>query len=149
MALTVPPVRAAVIEFIQIGAVRIFFAQPSPSPEISKTTPITALTTSVQAMQPSGVGLLLPQLGGETTLVEAEQQLGYPLLLPAYPADLGPPDLVYFQNLGGPAVFLIWKDPAQPEKVRLSLLQMGLGAFAGKGAPEKIEEITLNGRRAL
>ncbi len=151
VVLTVPPVRAAVIEFIQIGAVRIFFAQPSPSPDIPKTTetpPLTTLTASVQTRQPSVPGLL-PQLGGETTLVEAEQQLGYPLLLPTFPADLGLPDHVYFQNLGGPAVFLIWNDPEQPEKVHLSLLIMGPGAFAGKGAPEKVEEITLNGRQAL
>jgi hypothetical protein len=88
-------------------------------------------------------------LAGETTLAEAQEQSGFPIRLPSYPAGLGSPDRIFFQNIGGPAVVLVWLDPNQPEWVRLSLHQLGPGTFADKGNPGSIQETTVNGRQAL
>jgi hypothetical protein len=88
-------------------------------------------------------------LAGETTLEEAEQQAGFPVRLPTFPADLGEPDRVFFQELGGPVVVLVWLDEAQPGRVRLSLHQLGPGTFADKGNPGRIEETNVNGQRAV
>jgi hypothetical protein len=88
-------------------------------------------------------------LAGETTLAEAQEQIDFPIRLPTYPADLGSPDRVFFQNIGGPAVVLVWLDPNKPSRVALSLHQLGPGTFADKGNPGSVQETTVNGRQAL
>src|SRR5512146_2994885 len=85
----IPSARAAILEFIQIGAVRIFRAKP-PKQEF----PVTA------TRGPTSKPLIpmLEQLAGETTLAEAQRTLDYPILLPSYPRDLGQPDRVFVQE---------------------------------------------------
>jgi hypothetical protein len=161
--LAVPQVRAAVVQFLQIGAIRIFLAEPtptmtptltpSPSPlppvvATSATTPTKEPPTATPRPSPTPLSSVL-DLAGETTLAEAQQKAGFPIRLPTYPPDLGPPDRVFFQDLGGPVVVLVWLDPDQPDRVRLSLHQLGPGTFGQKLQPPVIQETTVHGQPAL
>ena len=83
------------------------------------------------------------KLTGETTLAETQRGAGFPLLLPAYPADLGPPDRVYRQDIGGPIVVLVWLEPGDPSRARLSLHLLGPGVEATKG-PVNDEPVETN-----
>src|SRR6187397_457732 len=85
--LLIPSVRAAVLEFIQIGVVRIFRAEPTPIPQESPAT-MMQITATPSSTLPSLLPVL-EQMAGETTLQHAEQMTEYPILLPAYPAGLG------------------------------------------------------------
>lgn len=111
--LAVPQVRAGLIEFIQIGAIRINLIQP------------TALPT------PMPLASIL-DLAGETTLVEAQAEAGFTLLLPA---GFGQPQHVFYQELGAPVVVLVWLN--DDGSVRLSLHEIGPGSWTvpplGKG----------------
>src|SRR5215207_8293646 len=98
----IPPARAAIIEFIQIGVVRIFRAEPTPlippNEEFPATiSPVRATPgfTSVPLIP------LLEQLAGEMSLAEAQQIADYPIQLPSYPPDLGPPDRIFVQDADG------------------------------------------------
>jgi hypothetical protein len=139
--LAVPPVRAALLEFLQIGGVRIWLVEPTP-------TATVAPATATPRPTPTLLGSLF-DLAGATTLVEAEARAGFPVHLPTYPPDLGAPDGVFLQDLGGPAVILVWLDPGQAEQARLSLHLLGPGAFVEKGNPTRIDETTVNGLRAV
>jgi hypothetical protein len=144
--LAVPQVRAALVEYLQIGAVRIFLIEPTPTPT---PTPLAA-SSEEKPITPTPTPLAsLLDLAGETTLAEATEQAGFTIRLPTYPPDLGQPDHVFLQQIGGPVVVLVWLDPAQPEQVRLSLQQLGPGTFAEKGNPGQVQETTVNGQRAL
>jgi hypothetical protein len=147
--LAVPPVRAQILQFLQFGAVRIFLSTPTPTPTLSPTrTAIPSTKTPPPTLTPSPTPSIL-DLGGETTLAQAQQGLNFPILLPTYPADLGPPDRVYLQDLGGPTVILVWLQPDNPAQVRMSLIALGPGSFAGKYAPETMTSTTVNGQDAL
>lgn len=139
--LAVPQVRAALVEYLQIGTIRIFLVEPTFTP-----TPLPSTATPQPTSTP--IASLL-DLAGETTLAEAEQQVDFPIRLPTYPADLGQPDAVFLQELDGPVVVLIWLDDAQPGRIRLSLHELGPGTFGEKGDPGRIEETQVNGRRAI
>jgi hypothetical protein len=143
--LAVPPVRAAVLEFIQLGAVRIF-SQPEtlvPSPEPNEG-PGDSSSTIIPGSPPIWGGL-----SGATTLAEAQEKAGFPLRLPAHPTDLGTPDQVFYQDLGGPVVILLWLAEAPPNEVELALFQIGPGVVLGKSAPELVDEALVAGARAL
>ena len=125
--LAVPGVRAQVLEFLQIGVVRIFLVAPTPTPT---SLPLTATSSSANLLPglptpsptatPSSAAL---DLAGEISLEQAVQQAGFPILLPAYPPDLGLPDKVFLQDLEGNVLVLVWFDPAEPGKVRFSMQQ--------------------------
>jgi len=144
----IPPARAAIIEFIQIGVVRIFRAEPTPpNQEIpSVMSPVTA--TPGPTSQP--LIPILESLAGEMTLEEAQKAVDYPILLPSYPPDLGQPDRVFVQDVGGNMVVLVWIDPQQPERVLMSLHFIPNGSWAiDKMKPKLIQETTVNGQRAI
>ncbi len=105
--LAVPSVRAGLLEFIQLGAVRILFA-PSATP------------TGIPSQEPTLVPSVL-DLGGQTTLAEARAQVDFAIRLPAYPPDLGEPDLAFVQDLDGQSVVLVWLAPGSESEVLLSL----------------------------
>ena len=105
--LAVPQVRAALIEFIQIGAVRVNLIPPTAT--IPAATPLATLL----------------DLDGETTLTEAQQRVNFTITLPA---EYGEPDRVFVQDLGAPAVVLVWLDDGG--SVRLSLHEIGPGSWA-------------------
>jgi hypothetical protein len=159
--MAVPPVRAAVLEFIRIGVVRIF-----PAPTATATVEITAeatveapVTALPQPMIPmtatpgpamSSLVPVLRNIAGETTLEGARQDVRLPIPLPTYPTDLGEPDHVFVQNLEGDIVILVWIDPADLEQVRMSLHIIEEGSWAvDKIEPLLIQETTVNGQRAI
>ncbi|HEY5729133.1 MAG TPA: hypothetical protein VIS72_03725 [Anaerolineales bacterium] len=89
----IPTARAAIIEFIQIGIVRIF-PEPTQPPmdEISTPTPVADFPSLIP---------MLDMIAGETELANAQQIASYPILLPTYPSDLGRPNHVYVQDVEG------------------------------------------------
>lgn len=144
----IPPVRAAVIEFIQIGVVRIFQREPTPPDQEFPSTIVPVTATPGATSQP--LIPLLERLAGETTLEEAQQTVGYPLLLPSYPSELGEPDRVFVQDAEGDMTILVWIDPQQPKDVLMSLHFIPPGSWAVKKVdPTLIQETTVNGQRAL
>jgi hypothetical protein len=127
--LAVPQVRAAVLEFLQIGGVQIF---PTP-PTLTPAAPPTLLPT-------------LLDLDGRTTLAEAEAQASFPIPLPP---EYGPPAYVFLQNFDGPFVILVWTDPGDPTRIALSLHAMMCNACVGKVQPTVLASTTVNGQPAL
>jgi hypothetical protein len=147
----IPPVRAAIIDFIQIGVVRIFRAEPTqvvpPNQEFPSTmVPVTATPVSTsQTLIP-----ILESMAGEMTLEEAQQAVDYPILLPSYPSDLGPPDRVFVQEADGNLTILVWTDPQQPDQILMSLHLIPPGSWAvDKMDPTLVQETSVNGQRAI
>ena len=155
----VPTVRARILEFLQIGSIRILLEEPTPTETLAPQTPtITSSPIGSTATPPSNTPTPLPtstyslnllDLAGETTLAKARAEAGFPLHLPTYPDDLGLPDRIFLQDLGGPAVLFIWQDPLDPDRPKLALLELGPNTFAEKEAPPVIEETLVNGTRAV
>jgi len=147
----IPPARAAIIEFIQIGIVRIFRNTPTPPPvpfEGPSSTIIPGTATPGPTSQP--LIPLLENLAGEMTLDEAQQTVDYPILLPSYPADLGHPDRVFVQDADGNMAILVWIDQQRPERVLMSLHFLPRGSWAiDKVDPMLIKETNVNGERAI
>ena len=149
----IPPARAAILEFIQIGVVRIFRAEPTPAPPPNQEPPAQVLpvtATPVATMQP--LIPILKNLAGEATLEEAQKETKnyYPILLPSYPADLGQPDYVFVQDADGPMTILVWTDPQNPDQVLMSLHFLPPGSWAiKKMEPTVIEETSVNGQQAV
>jgi len=132
LALLLVPIARAGVE-AALGAVHIRWAPPTTAP--GRPTPT-----------------LLPSvldLAGETTLAEAQRKAGFAIRLPSYPPELGAPQHVFFQNLGGPAVVLVWTDPQQPSRVRMSLQALSSDAFVWKVQPQKVEQTSVHGKLAL
>jgi hypothetical protein len=75
----------------------------------------------------------------------------FPILLPAYPTDLGLPDNVFLQDLDGQVLVLVWLDPAKPGKVRLSLHQFSDqdNMTVTKVQPITVLETTVGGEPAV
>jgi hypothetical protein len=156
----VPGVRAEIVRFFQVGVVRIFPAVATetavPSiPQIPMTaTPAAILPTPATPRAddtPYGPphAVTIADIAGETTLEAAQDRVTFPILLPAYPADLGVPEQVFMQE-DGPMVILVWSDPADPQEARLSLHEIGPGSIlVGKFEPLVIQETQVNGRYAL
>jgi len=138
----IPPARAAIIEFIQVGVVRIF----PRSTEIAPTPNVTPSPTSnLPSMLP-----LLDQIAGRTTLTLAQDKVSFPILLPAYPSGLGEPDYVFTQDAEGTMIILVWMDPEHPEQVLLSLHFIPPGSWAiNKVEPERIQATTVNDTPAI
>jgi hypothetical protein len=128
----VPEVRASVRHLLRLGAVQINLDDDTP--------PVTLPPLVVPGA---------PGLQGETTLDAARAAVDFPIRLPSYPSDLGAPDHVYLQDFGGPLIVLVWVDPDDPSRARLSLHILGPGVFAGKGAPTSVESTSVDGRPAL
>jgi len=158
----IPTVRAAVIEFIQIGIVRIFPQPVEPMPEAitTATLPSVAEPSATLGSVPSSTTtptdtppLLIPfldQIAGETNLADAQEAAPYPILLPTYPADLGQPDHVYVQDAEDVITILIWTDPQQPERVTMSLHFVPAGHWAiNKFGPVEIQETEVDGQKAI
>lgn len=129
--LAVPAVRAGLVEFLQIGAVRILLGPTAaPAPAL---TPVPSLL----------------DLYGQTTLADARRLVSFPIPLPAYPADLGAPDEVFLQFFDAPAVILVWFDRAEPGRVRLALHLLSAGGFAEKRQPPALRAAAVNGAPAV
>jgi hypothetical protein len=148
----IPPARAAILEFIQIGIVRIFPRSVEPTVESIRTaTPESIAPMTATPSLPSATLISsLKRIAGKTTLVNAQQRVSYPILLPAYPPNLGQPDYVFVQETDGAMTILVWLDPQDPEKVLMSLHFIPAGSWAiDKAEPRVIEETSVNGQRAI
>jgi hypothetical protein len=141
----IPTARAAFLEFIQIGIVRIF-PRPAELPTDMPSMPVTA----IPHLESSQLLLDLDRLAGETTLTGAQQRVPYPISLPTYPPDLRDPDHVFVQDADGSMTILVWLDPNDPEKVYLSLHIIPEGSWAiHKAQPVIVQETLVNGQRAV
>jgi hypothetical protein len=143
--MSVPPVRAAVLEFIQIGVVRIF---PAPVPTELPTFEMPVTTTPERTS--SALIPLLEEISGETNLEVAQREIGLPIPLPTYPPDLGQPDRVFLQDADGWMLILVWIDSQQPDRVQMSLHLIEEGSWTiKKFQPTVIKETTVHGLRAI
>ena len=144
----IPPARAAIIEFIQIGVVRIFGSPATPPVEEIPSPAVPATATpgpTLPALIP-----ILEDIAGEMTLEESQQTLDFPILLPSYPPDLGEPDRIFVQDADGKMAILVWLDPQQPQQVLMSLHFIPAGSWAiDKVKPTLIQETRVNGQRAI
>jgi hypothetical protein len=149
----IPPARAAILEFIQIGVVKIFRAEPTPLPAPNQEPPAQMLTlTATPAPTSKPLIPLLRKLSGEVTLEEAQEKTKdyYPILLPSYPPDLGQPDYVFVQDADGAMTVLVWTDPHNPDEILMSLHFLPAGSWAiKKMEPTVIEETSVNGQHAI
>jgi len=144
----IPPARAAILEFIQIGIVRIF-PRPTEMP-LPPTTESTSLVTATPDLEYSNLLIELDQIAGETTLANAQQRVSYRISLPAYPADLGEPDHVFVQDADGSMTILVWLDPQDPAKLLMSLHLIPEGSWViHKSEPVTVQETLVNGQRAV
>ncbi len=138
--LSVPPLRAAILDFLQIGTVRIWFVEPTPTPLPPSTLTPAPTATPKRALLP---------LAGETTLEKARNRVPWPIKLPTWPSDLGTPDAVYVQTLDGDVVVLVWMDKFDPSKVQMSLHMLTSQRIVWKKmAPEVVKATTVNGLAA-
>ena len=144
--MAVPAVRAAVFEILRIGAVHIVPATSTPTAPV--LTPTGARPAVPLSPSPTPVSSVL-DLAGETTLAEARAKVSFPIRLPTTPSDLGMPEHVFLQDLNGPVIVLVWMDRTQPERVRMSLHELGPDTFAQKIQPPVVQETTVNGQRAV
>ena len=131
--MAVPQVRAAVLEWLQIGAIRIFITQPDATLE--------PLPTPVATPN-------LAQLGVQMTLAEAQAEADFIIRLPSV---LGEPDGVYLRQVNGPeTVSLLWFDAAAPEQIHAMLWQIGVPSFAAKWVyANQMQELSVNGTPAF
>lgn len=132
----IPPVRAAIFEFLQIGIVRIFPQDPQST---EKTVPSITPAPSVLP--------LLDLVFGKTTLTEASERVDYPILLPR---NFGEPDYVFIQDAEGYMTILAWMNPNQPQSVELSLHFIPNASWAiTKMGPKVLQETVVNDYKAV
>jgi hypothetical protein len=147
----IPPARAAILEFIQIGIVRIFRAEPTPVTPPQQEFPSTMVPMTATPF-PTSERLIpmLERLAGEQSLERAQQLVDYPILLPGYPPGLGEPDRIFVQDADGNWTILVWIDPQQPTDVLMSLHLIPPGSWAvEKMNPALVRETMVNGQRAV
>lgn len=145
----IPQARAAIVEFFQIGAVRIFGAQPTLVPTAGPQSNVLPVTATPE-VTPQPLIPILEELLGETTLERAQTIVHYPILVPSYPADLGQPDRVFVQAAEGQMTILVWLNPQHQDKVLLSLHFIPTGSWAiTKMGPKVIRETHINGQYAV
>jgi hypothetical protein len=143
LLLAVPPVRATVLRWLQVGAVRIFVGEPGATPTAQAAPAAQPPPTPPVTFAPS----FLDTLAGETDLAGAAQAVGFPLLVPEA---LAPPDRVFAQQIGaGRAVTLVWLDEEGRGEPAVALQQMGAGAMVWKMEPVVIEQTHVRGRPAV
>lgn len=155
---SVPQVRAAVREWLQIGAVRIWLVEPTPTatlpaaapPAVTPVaTPISPTVAAILTEQPTATpAASVLELWGEQTLDEAQTMVNFPIRLPTYPPDLGSPDHVFVQQMNGDFVVLVWTDPNDPTSVEQVLYQIEPAVGLNKGGPIQLRETTVHGQPA-
>ena len=107
-------------------------------------------TFETPAPTPSSLIPLLEQISGETTIEDAQQEIGIPIPLPTYPPDLDQPDRVFLQDAGGWMLIMVWLDEQQPDQVQMSLHLIEEGSWTiNKFQPAIIKETSVNDLRAI
>jgi hypothetical protein len=133
-ALAVPEVQALVRSILRIGVVTIVEGTPTAGSPGPLPSPVLGL-----------------DLMGETTLEAARGKIFFPIKLPTYPSDLGPPDRVFVQETEGDALVLAWLDPARQDTARMILDELGSDVIGKKTLSQgyTLQETTVNGQRAV
>lgn len=156
----VPAVRAEIVRFFQVGVVRIFPPAPPPTslpnlPQFPVTATPAAIVPPTATPRAAGAPYGPPHeetfadIAGETTFEAAQDRVSFPIRLPAYPSELGAPDRVFLQE-NALMVILVWTNPAEPDKARLSLHEIASESIlVGKFQPRVIQETQVNGRYAV
>lgn len=145
VTLAVPQTRAFVLEALRVGVVRIFFGELTPTATFTVTSPASPAPVGAATLRPTSTPrspftpIASPlDLPGETTLADAERQLGSLILLPTYPASIGAPDHIYAQEIGeGVVVTVVWVKPDDPTQVDLLLQVLNSQTVAAKYFPGK------------
>jgi hypothetical protein len=91
------------------------------------------------------------KLGGKTDLYGMADRAGFQVRLPTAYDELVTPNLVFLQDLGGPAVVLAWYVPGREDDLRMVLYQLSNGAWQQEqiASLEKVvSEATVNGKPA-
>jgi hypothetical protein len=144
------PLRAAVERLWRVGAVELVVETPVPfAPTALPITPVPAAPT-VSATPTSRPSSTQAPLAGQTTLAEAQDRVPFEILLPAYPADLGPPNQVFVQDIDGPTLIMTWVEPGS-QHVFLSLQVFSSDIVARKllFADDQAQRTTVNGDPAI
>lgn len=118
--LTVPSVRAFVTD-VYVGVVHIVQGTPEPEKNMPTITPVVPWN---------------PMLTGEIDLGSAYKFASI-VKLPAYPADLGLPDHVYYQS-GSQLLLFVWMDKEDPSRPKLALYQIPPNMTVTKSVPEGV-----------
>lgn len=140
--MSVPTVRANILDFLQFGAIRIWLVEPTP------TTTTDYRLTPTPELSPTAQPFVIDDLIGESTFAEAQAKTSFALRLPSYPEELGEPDRVFLHDEFEQAVLLVWLVPGSQNEVNLSLHQLK-GTFWGKKLmPQGMEQTTVNGEPA-
>ncbi len=144
-SLAVPQVQAFVRSILRIGSIEIVIATPTPPMPVP-----SGIATPVATTTPSPPPIWSWGLAGRTTLQAAQQGLSFTLKLPTYPADLGQPDQVFTQDLGGQAVVLGWSKPKDETTPRMVLYELTSDVMGQKALRDttQLQETTVNGRPA-
>jgi len=159
--LAVPTVRAAVFDFLQIGAIRILPVEATATPELTAPNTVPAEVDSVIQAQ-NGLASqnmanpshTLLDIAGVTTWEAAQTNARFPLRLPSYPAALGLPDQVYEQRLpdwdeGVPVIILVWRERERPDEMMLALYQIAHPSYGLKiASANAVSETKVNGKLA-
>ena len=127
----VPEIRAGVLEFLRIGAVRIFF-DPSAAPA-TDAQPAPTFATPTVALN-------------RDALDAAERALDSPILLPSYPPEVGLPDSLTIVDTPLTLITFIWNtgDEAGSE-AQLVLQMIGARTEVRKyGVPDAVQ-VSVNG----
>ena len=150
----IPPVRAAIMDFIQIGVVRIFLPtneEPQANPEITATgLPEDILERTATAASYFPLFTDVENLTGEMSLEQAQNSVEFPILLPSFPDYLGKPDRVFVQDTNGKMVILLWFEKQNPEIVHMSLHMIPEASWVlEKFTPSILQETHVEGNRAV
>lgn len=119
----ISPLRAAVLEWLRIGAITIFVDD--------SVTPAPSLPS-------------LLNLFGETTMTEAQATAGFPL---RQPRGFGPPDHVYRQTGDGEVLIFVWL--AAADRPAISLYQFGPSSTSYGKFLTRMTDTTVNGNPAV
>jgi hypothetical protein len=127
IVVSVPEIRASVLEFLTIGAIRIIpVSQPTPTPLPTASIPML-------------------EFGTEVTLEEAQVAVDYAIPLPR---ELGSPDHVYVQETSLPMVVLVWDAPQSLDTTWLILYIINSRDAFFKFDPNDPIATTVNERQA-
>jgi hypothetical protein len=135
VAIAVPPVRAALLRVLRIGAMQINLVDDPQQ---------ASLPDAAAPRQPMSI----LDLGEEMNLAEAAAVVT--LADPPFPPTLGEPDAIYGQNLlyREPVISFLWR--ARGERPQILLTHIGLPQFALKwAAGEQVTETDVRGRPAI
>jgi hypothetical protein len=132
IGLSVPPLRAAVWEWIQIGAVRIFNTEVM-QPTFESLYQIPASDTTVTAFQ---------RYGYTVPLEQAQAIMNIPL--PMFPPDIGLPDVIIRAESSRSAFILLWTNPDDGDQVQLSLHLVDQGMAVNNGYPGIPVEVSVH-----